>query len=332
MKFATIIGSRTCTNEELETLRSIAEHLHREGYTLRSGGAVGADSVINTLEHVQIIIPWEGFNGLKHDGMRVFCLRNLKDRNIALKSVQQNHPAPHRLENGALKLHMRNIYQITGPEAVNREKLSELVVFCADEDHRGNVSGGTRTAVTLARRLHIPTYNIRKYDQIKGFIQHTHDDLLKPQIIDRFTKEHSFLSNFYPVHIVYEGISYQSVEAAFQASKCTDYKDKLEFKDLTPVQAKHKGRQVTLPPNWERDRVNIMKKLLELKFEHPELAQKLKDTGAHTALIEGNTWNDTFWGKCNGIGKNMLGKLLMKLRDELLYTNETLYTHLEEQK
>ena len=34
-------------------------------------------------------------------------------------------------------------------------------------------------------------------------------------------------------------------------------------------------------------------------------------------LIEGNVWNDTFWGVCNGKGHNHLGKILMKVRDEI---------------
>jgi predicted NAD-dependent protein-ADP-ribosyltransferase YbiA (DUF1768 family) len=34
-------------------------------------------------------------------------------------------------------------------------------------------------------------------------------------------------------------------------------------------------------------------------------------------LIEGNWWGDTYWGVCNGVGENHLGKLLMKIRDYL---------------
>jgi predicted NAD-dependent protein-ADP-ribosyltransferase YbiA (DUF1768 family) len=42
----------------------------------------------------------------------------------------------------------------------------------------------------------------------------------------------------------------------------------------------------------------------------------LKATGDEE-LVEGNWWNDTFWGVCNGVGENNLGKLLMKIRAEL---------------
>ena len=34
-------------------------------------------------------------------------------------------------------------------------------------------------------------------------------------------------------------------------------------------------------------------------------------------LVEDNWWGDKFWGVCNGEGENHLGKLLMKIRDEL---------------
>ena len=34
-------------------------------------------------------------------------------------------------------------------------------------------------------------------------------------------------------------------------------------------------------------------------------------------LEEGNTWHDTYWGVCNGKGKNKLGKILMQVREEL---------------
>jgi predicted NAD-dependent protein-ADP-ribosyltransferase YbiA (DUF1768 family) len=41
----------------------------------------------------------------------------------------------------------------------------------------------------------------------------------------------------------------------------------------------------------------------------------LIDTG-NEELCEFNTWGDTFYGVCNGVGKNILGKLLMEIRDE----------------
>jgi predicted NAD-dependent protein-ADP-ribosyltransferase YbiA (DUF1768 family) len=61
---------------------------------------------------------------------------------------------------------------------------------------------------------------------------------------------------------------------------------------------------------------------LRLKFQDPKLRAMLLATG-NEELIEGNTWHDNTWGDCSCDackdieGKNMLGKLLMKVRDEL---------------
>ena len=50
------------------------------------------------------------------------------------------------------------------------------------------------------------------------------------------------------------------------------------------------------------------------------LAQKLIEMTGNSTLIEGNWWNDRFWGvdSKTGIGENHLGKLLMELRAELV--------------
>ena len=64
-------------------------------------------------------------------------------------------------------------------------------------------------------------------------------------------------------------------------------------------------------------KVKLMFDLVTEKFkQNPELKQKLLETG-NQELIEGNTWNDTFWGVCNGQGQNWLGKILMLVRSEI---------------
>ena len=60
-----------------------------------------------------------------------------------------------------------------------------------------------------------------------------------------------------------------------------------------------------------------MARVIRLKFtQHPVLAARLLQTGEEE-LIEGNTWNDRFWGQCQGVGENHLGRLLMELRTAL---------------
>ena len=46
------------------------------------------------------------------------------------------------------------------------------------------------------------------------------------------------------------------------------------------------------------------------------LLHKLLTTG-DAKIVEGNTWGDTFWGVCGGVGENHLGKVLMRIRAEL---------------
>lgn len=137
--------------------------------------------------------------------------------------------------------------------------------------------------------------------------------------INSFSGAYAFLSNFEPSPIYYDGFSYPTVEHAFQAAKTLDMTErKTNFTEKqTPGQAKRNGRKVNLRPDWEDVKVPIMYELLLLKFTtHPELASKLLSTYP-AILIEGNYWHDTFWGICDGVGLNMLGKLLMKVRDTL---------------
>ena len=146
--------------------------------------------------------------------------------------------------------------------------------------------------------------------------------------IDKFDGEYAFLSNFYPSPIQYEidtdcFVIAQTVEHAFQAAKACHVGDEgwvLQAK--TPGEAKRRGRSIALNPKWEEYKEDAMLHFLRQKFAIPELREKLLATG-DAILIEGTTWHDNYWGvcycdKCKGHGKNRLGELLMKVREEIL--------------
>ena len=79
------------------------------------------------------------------------------------------------------------------------------------------------------------------------------------------------------------------------------------------------GGEVFLRPDWEEVKVGIMEEIVRAKFtQHPELAARLLATG-DKVLVEGNHWGDTCWGvdTRTGQGENHLGKILMKVREEL---------------
>lgn len=135
--------------------------------------------------------------------------------------------------------------------------------------------------------------------------------------IDSFRGAYRFLSNFFPAEVAYEGAIYPSVENAFQAAKCVDASERTVFTVCSPAEAKRFGRRVRLRHDWEQVKLDIMRQLVADKFARSdELRRRLLATG-DAELVEGNAWNDTFWGVCRGRGQNHLGRILMEVRDGL---------------
>jgi len=145
-------------------------------------------------------------------------------------------------------------------------------------------------------------------------------------IINRFVGKYRFLSNFYlcPIKVQEDvpeqgivNVVYPSVEHAYQAAKSFEswYKRGLRETD-SPVDAKRMGKGIRLRPDWDSVKVNIMLELLHKKFSQPDLRAMLLSTG-DAELIEGNDRGDKEWGVYGGDGENLLGKLLMRVRDNI---------------
>lgn len=135
--------------------------------------------------------------------------------------------------------------------------------------------------------------------------------------IDSFWNEHRFLSNFHPSPVEMNGLTFPTVEHAYQAAKTTvrEFQEAIQECD-TPGQAKRMGNAITVRKNWEAIKLDVMLACLRQKFGEGELREKLLATGdAH--LEEGNDHGDMYWGTVHGFGQNWLGKLLMKVRSEL---------------
>ena len=127
-----------------------------------------------------------------------------------------------------------------------------------------------------------------------------------------------FLSNFWPCHIVWDGMPYSTVEHAYQAAKSLDPSIRSRIAGMSdPAEAKEAGKSIPLRDNWHDEKVDLMRELIRLKFQHHDLATLLKRTGTRQ-LVEGNTWGDCFWGECPlGNGDNWLGRILMDERQVL---------------
>lgn len=136
-------------------------------------------------------------------------------------------------------------------------------------------------------------------------------------MINEFKGNYFFLSNFYIAPVTYNGLTFQSNEAAFQAQKTLNEGQRRKFTRLAPSNAKKKGKNVPLREDWEKIKDKIMYEICLAKFsQNEDLKKCLLNTG-NEELIEGNTWHDTYWGICNRRGKNKLGKILMRVREEL---------------
>jgi hypothetical protein len=139
-----------------------------------------------------------------------------------------------------------------------------------------------------------------------------------PDKIGEFQGEYRFLSNFWPAEVVYEGITYPTAEHAYQAAKTLDVEQRKTIAAMsTPAAAKAAGRALKLREDWDTAKFVVMEDVVRYKFtHHSELRAKLLASG-NKLLEEGNTWNDRIWGIYQGQGENHLGKILMKIRDEL---------------
>lgn len=127
-------------------------------------------------------------------------------------------------------------------------------------------------------------------------------------------------SNFSKHPVVIDGITWKTTEHYFQAMKFQGTPHEQKIRNASsPTEAKRLGgtRSVRLRSDWEDVKDDVMYKALQAKFtQHPNIQATLLGTG--TATLVEHTSRDSYWGDGgDGSGKNKLGLLLMKLRDEL---------------
>ena len=127
-------------------------------------------------------------------------------------------------------------------------------------------------------------------------------------------------SNFAPYPIELGGKTWPTSEHYFQAAKFagTEHEDEI-LKAKTAGLAARMGREPRRPvrADWDAVKDDIMLTVMRAKFtQHADIRKLLLDTG-NAELVE-HTYKDSYWGDGgDGSGKNMLGKMLMQVRDEL---------------
>jgi hypothetical protein len=137
-------------------------------------------------------------------------------------------------------------------------------------------------------------------------------------------EQYGCFSNFSPHGFVLDELYWSTSEHYFQAQKFigTPYLEKLRLVK-TPKEAANMGRQRTLPlrPDWEDVKDNIMRKAVFSKFSTNKDIQEILLSTGNEELVE-NSPIDYYWGcGADGSGKNMLGIVLMEVRQQLKYSS-----------
>jgi hypothetical protein len=134
------------------------------------------------------------------------------------------------------------------------------------------------------------------------------------------TDEHGYMSNFARYPIKLKGKRWATTEHYFQAMKFEGTMHEEEVRAAsTAKEAASRGRDRARPlrRDWESVKDDVMREAVRAKFEqHSEIAERLLSTG-DAKLIE-KTTGDHYWGcGTNGTGRNMLGVILMEVREAL---------------
>jgi len=150
------IGSRETPEPILRTMEVLGDWLASLGWTLRSGGAPGADKAFELgcgQGPKSIFIPWAGFEQRRLDEPGVMLVPKEVEAAAAAIAAEV-HPVWGRLSFGARKLHTRNSCQILGADLNSPVDM----VVCFTVGGRGG--GGTGQALRIAQKRGIPIFDL----------------------------------------------------------------------------------------------------------------------------------------------------------------------------
>jgi len=128
------------------------------------------------------------------------------------------------------------------------------------------------------------------------------------------------LSNFSAHTVEIDSVVYPTAEHAYHAAKFTDEKIQDDIRNArSPVEAYHLGQKYKSQriATWDEIKITVLYDIVKAKvMQHDEVRTALAATGTEE-IIEDNP-NDGFWGNGkDGAGENHMGKILMRIRDEL---------------
>jgi len=161
------IGSRTTPERVVSLMTRLGKELAALNWRLRSGGSGAADLAFEAgvrsqhppdhwVHYMEIYLPWPGFD---QRGV-LACDYSLRERPTAVQAwalARSVHTHWDNLKDSGRKLHARNSFQILGPQLLDPV---DYVVYYSKPMDNGEVSGGTRTAVEIARLFKVREINL----------------------------------------------------------------------------------------------------------------------------------------------------------------------------
>jgi len=149
------IGSRETPDDILLLMYVVGKRFAEKGYTLRSGGAEGADMVfelgcVDANGKKEIFLPWKEFENNSSE----LIITNHPSKKETEAIAEQFHKKWKTLSRGARSMHTRNVCQVLGWDL----KTPSDFVVCYTPD--GKSSGGTGQALRIAKHYKIPIYNL----------------------------------------------------------------------------------------------------------------------------------------------------------------------------
>ena len=147
-----------------------------------------------------------------------------------------------------------------------------------------------------------------------------------------YFKNDTKLTNYYLCDVVIDNLKFSSSEAAYHAQKFLDIDIKKLMTELIPDEAKHVSRELKrfIREDWENVKYDMMKKVVTEKFkQNPDCLKELLNTRPLELVEDTTGWHDNIWGECtcddckNIEHQNLLGKILMEIREEYEVIDET---------
>ena len=142
-------------------------------------------------------------------------------------------------------------------------------------------------------------------------------------VIGFYPREFYCLDNFSSFKVECDGYLYASLEEAYQTAKFLKSAPEIA-EEIKKSHSAHEAQKIAnankdkVRSDWQEVKLTIMEELLRKKLQqNPYVKQKLLQTKDYIIVEDSPKDNFWGWGK-DRTGENHLGKLWMKLRDELL--------------